>query len=155
MGEKIVSVLKSKMAKIVYGCIIFVVCMILSSFTAVKMSTKSEKSVKIATDIVGQLSDQYLAPKFDSINVQLEGIRTDVSYIKDEQKKQADKSYHELVRLIDKQYEKIQKNDKFDIKTVDLSEIDEDWPELPDKYKTELVKKEYSLAMDYYFSIKK
>lgn len=154
MGEKIATALKNRVVRIVLACAGALVMMVLVSFTTVKINAGSYKSVQVATDIVGQLSDQYLAPKFDAINARLDTLQTEVQKTNDWTAQKDDETYTAFVNLIDKQYEKYTR-DKFDIKETDLREIDLKWKNLPDKYKTAMVIKEYDIAMAYYLAIRK
>jgi len=153
------AMLKSKVFK--WSCIgvgLFLT-IILTSFTTVKIGTLKfsasggKSATEVATDVIGQVSDQYLSPKFEQINARLDTIDGELKKVNDHNAKADDREYKSLVTLIDKQYEKLGK-DKFDIKIADLKEIDENWDVMPDTYKTTMVKKEYDAAMAYYMTIK-
>lgn len=155
MEGGLMSVIKSRKAKLVYCILIFIGSMFFCSFTAVKFSEKTSKfePVKVVTDVLWQLSDQYLAPKFDEVNQRLDNLQVEIEKTNAWTAKKDDESYKSLVALIDKQYEKYNK-DRFDIKITDLKTIDDSWASLPDSYKTSMVTKEYDIAMAYYLTVK-
>lgn len=130
--------------------------MFLTSFMTVKLSLTdvSKPKADVAKEIVGQLSEQYLTPKFNAINERLDVLDKKVTATNVWTEKKDDKECRAFVKLLEKQYEKYNK-DKLDIKTADLKEIDEGWGDLPEKYKTAMVITYYKMAMDYYATIKK
>jgi|WetSurMetagenome_2_1015567.scaffolds.fasta_scaffold06020_7 hypothetical protein len=161
MGKIGVWIMKSFRNKIIAGVSVIIAIfglVFLTSFTTIKLSLSdvdgSKTKTQVAKEIVGQLADQYLTPKFNAMNERLDALDKKVTATNDWTAKKDDKECKAFIKLLEKQYEKYNK-DRLDIKTADLREIDENWSDLPDKYKTAMVMTYYKTAMDYYATIKK
>lgn len=143
-------ILKSKITKSIGIVLAFLGMAILSSFT-----TRSSLEEQFAdfTEMqfeksVQRVMDKTVTPQLSTLIISVDRIETKVDA-------QGMAIVSEIIRQIEKNYEKYQKGDFADISETNLKYVSDNWILVPEEKRTDILKKEYAVIIDYYVKIKK